>query len=125
MALLRVEAFFRFPPAHLCLLAVVRWLGGFAFTLPRFAPWPGEPGRVVTAHLAQGPGRRMPGAVPVAGAGHMRTDAEMSAGAASLATLTGRAAMGWRWVSGCAHVCTGWVLTGGPRLRALLGCPPG
>lgn len=42
MALPMVEAFFRFPPAHHCLLAGVRWPGGFAFTQPRFAPWPGN-----------------------------------------------------------------------------------
>ncbi len=66
--------------------------------LPTFASWPVFAGRVVVADLAQGPGRRMPGALPVAGAGHIRTDAEMSAGTASLATLTWRAVMGWRWV---------------------------
>lgn len=72
----------------------------------------------------------MSGAVPVAGAGHMWTFAEMSAGAASLASLTGRAVMDWccAWVVhtcaraqrkialsefggvGCACVCTGCVL---------------
>lgn len=44
MALPRVEAVFRFPPAHLCRLARFRWPGGFAFTQPCLAPrletWP-------------------------------------------------------------------------------------
>jgi hypothetical protein len=56
--------------------------------------------------MAHESGQLVPGAVPVAGAGHMRTFAEMSAGAASLATLTGRAVMGWRWVVPWAvHTC--------------------
>lgn len=42
MALPMVEAFFRFPPAHLCLLVGVRWPGGFTLTQPRLAPWPGN-----------------------------------------------------------------------------------
>lgn len=84
-------------------------LGRFSGShLPTFAPLAGEPGRVLATNLAHGPGRRMPGALPDAGAGHMRTDTEMSAGAASLATLTGRAVIGWRWlwvVHACALSC--------------------
>lgn len=81
-----------FSGSHLPTFAALPGFAGRA-VLPSHSPvWPPgwKPGRVVVADLAHGPGRRMPGAVPVAGAGHMRTDAEMSAGAASLATLTGR-----------------------------------
>lgn len=83
------------PPLPPCPVSLA---GRFCLHTALFGPLAGEPGRVVVADLAHGPGRRMPGAVPVAGAGHMRTDAEMSAGTASLATLAGRAVMGWRWV---------------------------
>jgi hypothetical protein len=63
--------------------------------------------------MAHESGQLVPGAVPVAGAGHMRTFAEMSAGGASLASLTGGGGDGLALgvAVGCAHVCTGLPLS--------------
>jgi len=109
----RVEAVFQVPTCIACIAALGSLAGWFCIQTAPFAPLAGEPGRVVAGHLAQGSSRRMPGAVPVAGAGHMRKVAEMSAGAASLATLTGQAVMGWRWVW-LVHTCArGVSLMGG------------
>lgn len=104
MALPRADGVFQVPTCIACIAALGSLAGWFCLQTVPSGPLTGEPGRVVAGHLAQGLGRLMPGAVPVAGAGHMRTVAEMSAGAASLATFTGRAVMGWR-CAWAVHTC--------------------